>query len=209
MSLLSKRLFRACCCEVLVPELLEMLVREDMGVDARGARRILKESNKIGKLLNLEQIEYGCDPGEDAEEFRLTFAPAAKPILPQWRNLSPLLPVSSPWQGLLLPQITVSGDRELLQYQTSGGRGLWGMNREFEDVINTFVTHPAGSRASFRDWAKLTSMGEGIGRFRLMLAGYQYTMNIALGDATLYASLRCIFPIKLTIWLIAAEQYAN
>ncbi|KAL2386757.1 hypothetical protein RJZ90_000347 [Blastomyces dermatitidis] len=59
MSLLSKRLFRACCCEVLVPELLEMLVREDMGVDARGARRILKESNKIGKLLNLEQID--CD----------------------------------------------------------------------------------------------------------------------------------------------------
>ncbi|KKZ67965.1 hypothetical protein EMCG_06363 [[Emmonsia] crescens] len=40
--------------EILVPELLEMLVREDMGVDAKGARRILKESNKIGNLLNLE-----------------------------------------------------------------------------------------------------------------------------------------------------------
>ncbi|EER43765.1 conserved hypothetical protein [Histoplasma capsulatum H143] len=40
--------------EVLVPELLEMLVREDMGVDAKGARRILKESNEIGNLLNLE-----------------------------------------------------------------------------------------------------------------------------------------------------------
>ncbi|EDN06076.1 predicted protein [Histoplasma mississippiense (nom. inval.)] len=40
--------------EVLVPELLEMLVQEDMGVDAKGARRILKESNKIGNLLNLE-----------------------------------------------------------------------------------------------------------------------------------------------------------
>ncbi|OJD13491.1 hypothetical protein AJ78_06063 [Emergomyces pasteurianus Ep9510] len=38
----------------VVPELLEMLVREDMGVDAKGARRILKESNKIGNLLNLE-----------------------------------------------------------------------------------------------------------------------------------------------------------
>ncbi|EQL37802.1 hypothetical protein BDDG_12108 [Blastomyces dermatitidis ATCC 18188] len=61
MSLLSKRLFRACCCEVLVPELLEMLVREDMGVDARGARRILKESNKIGKLLNLERIDRCAD----------------------------------------------------------------------------------------------------------------------------------------------------
>ncbi|OJD11441.1 hypothetical protein AJ78_07788 [Emergomyces pasteurianus Ep9510] len=40
--------------EVLVPELLEMLVQEDMGVDAKGARRILKESNEIGNLLNLE-----------------------------------------------------------------------------------------------------------------------------------------------------------
>ncbi|KGQ02028.1 hypothetical protein PAAG_11204 [Paracoccidioides lutzii Pb01] len=40
--------------EVLVPELLEMLVQEDMGVDAKGACWILKESNKIGNLLNLE-----------------------------------------------------------------------------------------------------------------------------------------------------------
>ncbi|EER41754.1 conserved hypothetical protein [Histoplasma capsulatum H143] len=40
--------------EVLVPELLEMLVQEDMGVDVKGARRILKESNKIGNLLNFE-----------------------------------------------------------------------------------------------------------------------------------------------------------
>ncbi|EGE79583.2 hypothetical protein BDBG_02420 [Blastomyces gilchristii SLH14081] len=40
--------------QVLVPEPLEMLVREDMGVDAKGARRILKESNKMGNLLNLE-----------------------------------------------------------------------------------------------------------------------------------------------------------
>ncbi|EDN04288.1 predicted protein [Histoplasma mississippiense (nom. inval.)] len=38
--------------EVLVPELLEMLVQKDMGVDLKGARRILKESNKIGKLFN-------------------------------------------------------------------------------------------------------------------------------------------------------------
>ncbi|EDN11071.1 predicted protein [Histoplasma mississippiense (nom. inval.)] len=40
--------------EVLVPELLEMLVQEDMRVDAKVARRILKESNEIGNLLNLE-----------------------------------------------------------------------------------------------------------------------------------------------------------
>ncbi|EEQ89927.1 uncharacterized protein BDCG_05047 [Blastomyces dermatitidis ER-3] len=196
MSLLSKRLFRACCCEVLVPELLEMLVREDMGVDARGARRILKESNKIGKLLNLERID--CDTlrrwqRSTASDFTLDHNQTVTLFLTNRHNFleTYTAPMAQP--------VSLA----------SGGRGLWGMNREFEDVINTFVTHPAGSRASFRDWAKLTSMGEGIGRFRLMLAGYKSTMNIALGDATLYASLRCIFPIKLTIWLIAAEQYAN
>ncbi|KKZ62331.1 hypothetical protein EMCG_00405 [[Emmonsia] crescens] len=40
--------------EVLVPELLEMLVQEDMVVDTKEARQILKESNKIGDLLNRE-----------------------------------------------------------------------------------------------------------------------------------------------------------
>ncbi|OAX78803.1 hypothetical protein ACJ72_06884 [Emergomyces africanus] len=40
--------------EVLVLELLEMLVQENMKVDVKGARQILKESNKIGDLLNCE-----------------------------------------------------------------------------------------------------------------------------------------------------------
>ncbi|OJD11669.1 hypothetical protein AJ78_07605 [Emergomyces pasteurianus Ep9510] len=40
--------------EVLVLELLKMLVREDMRVDVKEACRILKESNEIGNLLNLE-----------------------------------------------------------------------------------------------------------------------------------------------------------
>jgi hypothetical protein len=40
--------------KVLVPELLKMLVQEDMRVDAKRARQILNESNKIGDLLNLE-----------------------------------------------------------------------------------------------------------------------------------------------------------
>ncbi|EDN04279.1 predicted protein [Histoplasma mississippiense (nom. inval.)] len=40
--------------EVLVPELLEMLVQEDMGVDTKRARQILKESNTIGDMLNHE-----------------------------------------------------------------------------------------------------------------------------------------------------------
>ncbi|OJD20126.1 hypothetical protein ACJ73_08540 [Blastomyces percursus] len=56
--------------------------------------------------------------------------------------------------------------------------------KDFEDVINKCVTHSAGSKTGFRDWAKLTYMGEDIGRFKLMLAGYKSTINIALEDAT-------------------------
>ncbi|EGC46698.1 conserved hypothetical protein [Histoplasma capsulatum var. duboisii H88] len=56
--------------------------------------------------------------------------------------------------------------------------------KEFEDVINKCVTHSAGSKTSFRDWAKLTYMGEDIERFRWMLAGYKSTINIAIADAT-------------------------
>jgi hypothetical protein len=36
-----------------VPELLVVLVQEDMGVNEKQARQILKESDKIGELLNL------------------------------------------------------------------------------------------------------------------------------------------------------------
>ena len=38
--------------EVLVPELLLLLLQEDMGVDERRARQILEESEEIGELIN-------------------------------------------------------------------------------------------------------------------------------------------------------------
>ncbi|OJD18199.1 hypothetical protein AJ78_01757 [Emergomyces pasteurianus Ep9510] len=40
--------------EVLVSELLDMLAQENMKVDVKEARRILKKSNKMRNLLNLE-----------------------------------------------------------------------------------------------------------------------------------------------------------
>ncbi|OJD22693.1 hypothetical protein ACJ73_05957 [Blastomyces percursus] len=38
--------------EVLVPELLALLVQEDMRVDERRACQILEESEEIGELIN-------------------------------------------------------------------------------------------------------------------------------------------------------------
>jgi len=38
--------------EVLVPELLVMLVQDDLGVDDTRTRRILEEGDEIGELLN-------------------------------------------------------------------------------------------------------------------------------------------------------------
>jgi hypothetical protein len=57
---------------------------------------------------------------------------------------------------------------------------------EFETVIVKCTAHSGGSRTSFRDWAKLTYMGDDILGFKNMLAGYKMTINIALGDANLY-----------------------
>ena len=58
--------------------------------------------------------------------------------------------------------------------------------REFEALFVKCTTHPDGSKTSFRDWAKLTYMGEDIVGFKNMLAGYKGTISIALGDANLY-----------------------
>lgn len=38
--------------EVLIPELLVLLVKKDMGVDNMRAREILEKSEKIGELVN-------------------------------------------------------------------------------------------------------------------------------------------------------------
>jgi hypothetical protein len=58
--------------------------------------------------------------------------------------------------------------------------------REFETLIVRCTAHSGGSRTSFRDWAKLTYMGDDIMGFKNMLAGYKATISIALGDANLY-----------------------
>jgi hypothetical protein len=57
--------------------------------------------------------------------------------------------------------------------------------KEFEQEITKCSSRSGGSRTSFRDWAKLTYMGEDIDGFRRLLAGYKLTINIALTDANL------------------------
>ena len=57
--------------------------------------------------------------------------------------------------------------------------------KEFEEKIAKSTLRSNGPKTSFRDWAKLTYMGDGITEFRNMLAGYKSTINIALADANL------------------------
>lgn len=56
--------------------------------------------------------------------------------------------------------------------------------QEFEVVVKC-TAHSDGSKTNFRDWAKLTYMGEEVTGFRNMLEGYKSTSNIALGDANM------------------------
>ncbi|GAB1311858.1 hypothetical protein MFIFM68171_02068 [Madurella fahalii] len=60
--------------------------------------------------------------------------------------------------------------------------------KEFDEVIAKCSSHSGGSRTSFRDWAKLKYMGDGIDEFRRMLAGYKLTITIALADVNLRQS---------------------
>ena len=57
--------------------------------------------------------------------------------------------------------------------------------KEFDEVIAKCTSRSGGSKTSFRDWAKLKYMGDGIDDFRRMLGGYKATINIALNDAHL------------------------
>lgn len=57
--------------------------------------------------------------------------------------------------------------------------------KDFEAVIVKCTAHSGGPRTSFRDWAKLTYMGDDIVGFKNMLEGYKSTITIALGDANL------------------------
>ncbi|KAL8646083.1 MAG: hypothetical protein Q9226_007025 [Calogaya cf. arnoldii] len=57
--------------------------------------------------------------------------------------------------------------------------------KDFEAVVIKCSAHSDGSKTSFRDWAKLTYIGEDVTGFRNMLAGYKSTISIALGDANI------------------------
>ncbi|KAK0724164.1 hypothetical protein B0H67DRAFT_479894 [Lasiosphaeris hirsuta] len=59
---------------------------------------------------------------------------------------------------------------------------------EFEEALAKCSSRSGGSRTSFRDWAKLKYMGDGIDEFRRMLAGYKSTIIIALAHANLQQS---------------------
>jgi hypothetical protein len=57
--------------------------------------------------------------------------------------------------------------------------------KDFEQEIMKCSSRSGGSRTSFRDWAKLTYMGDDITAFGLLLAGYKSTIIIALTDVNL------------------------
>jgi hypothetical protein len=57
--------------------------------------------------------------------------------------------------------------------------------KEFEQELLKCSSRSTGGRTSFRDWAKLTYMGENIDGFKRLLAGYKATITIALNDANL------------------------
>ncbi|KAK3347292.1 hypothetical protein B0T25DRAFT_554102 [Lasiosphaeria hispida] len=59
---------------------------------------------------------------------------------------------------------------------------------EFEEALAKCSSRSGGLKTSFRDWAKLKYMGDGIDEFRRMLAGYKATIVIALAHANLQQS---------------------
>lgn len=56
---------------------------------------------------------------------------------------------------------------------------------EFKEEIQKCSARSGGSRASFRDWARLKYMGDDVDGFRRLLASYKMTITVALTDATL------------------------
>jgi hypothetical protein len=57
--------------------------------------------------------------------------------------------------------------------------------QDFMAVIVKCAPHANEDRRRFRDWAKLTYMGDDIEKFKYMLEGYKSTICIALADANL------------------------
>lgn len=60
---------------------------------------------------------------------------------------------------------------------------------EFQEELIKCCSRSSQDRTSFRDWARLKYMGDGIDGFRQQLAGYKSTITVALTDATLYVIL--------------------
>lgn len=58
--------------------------------------------------------------------------------------------------------------------------------QDFEEIVLKCTKHSTETRTSFRDWTKLTYMGDDINAFKNMLAGYKSTIAIALGDANMF-----------------------
>ena len=81
--------------------------------------------------------------------------------------------------------------------------------REFEDVVAKCSSRSGGPRTSFRDWAKLRYMGDGIDEFRRMLAGYKSTITIALANANLYVVRAAPSPTFATVPDADDEVYAS
>ncbi|KAK9846782.1 hypothetical protein MYU51_000771 [Penicillium brevicompactum] len=60
--------------------------------------------------------------------------------------------------------------------------------KEFQQELLRCASRSNSNRTSFRDWARLTYMGDDMDDFRDLLSGYKATINIALTDATLRQS---------------------
>ncbi|KAJ3499708.1 hypothetical protein NLG97_g103 [Lecanicillium saksenae] len=70
---------------------------------------------------------------------------------------------------------------------------------EFKHEIEKFSSRSiAGSRTSFRDWARLRYMGEDVDGFRRLLASYKMTISVALTNANLYVMICSTFPAYMT-----------
>ncbi|PYH63712.1 uncharacterized protein BO88DRAFT_409002 [Aspergillus vadensis CBS 113365] len=68
--------------------------------------------------------------------------------------------------------------------------------KEFQQELVRCVSRSSNNRTSFRDWARITYLGDNIDDFRHLLAGYKATINIALTDATLRKSAVAVESIE-------------
>ncbi|KFY91374.1 hypothetical protein V498_05511 [Pseudogymnoascus sp. VKM F-4517 (FW-2822)] len=86
-----------------------------------------------------------------------------------------------------LAETIISTDRDLTTLEVPLRR-CGKACEEFEQEIRKCSQRSGGSRASFRDWARLRYMGDDIDSFRRVLSGYKRTITIALSDASLQRS---------------------